>query len=78
MGGACPWGYGTCGVFHRELPEVGQVGQEVGGQVQDTCAQGGWPGPPGLGLDQEPLCIGEEGRLREAGGPTVGPLWEAP
>lgn len=75
MGGACPRGYGTSGVFTENCLRWGSG--RGGGQV-GTHAQGDCPALPGLGLDQEPLCIGEEGGLREAGGPTVGPLWEAP
>lgn len=61
--------------FHREPPAARQVGR--GMDAQDARAEEGWPCPP-HSLDQKPLSIRKEGRLRKAGGPAVGPLWEAP
>lgn len=74
MGGTHPWGYGTYRVFTENLL---QPGRWAVGWMHRTHAQKK-AGLARLSLDQKPLSIRKEGRLREAGGPAVGPLWEAP
>lgn len=63
--------------FHRGPPAARQVGcGMMHRQAQDTRIRR--LALPIHRLDQEPLSIRKKGRLREARGPAVCPLWEAP
>lgn len=66
------------GVFTENCLRSGRWGERWVGRYRTHAHREAGLALPGLGLDQKPLCIRQEGRLWEARGPAGGPLWEAP
>lgn len=67
--------YGTYRVFTENRLQPGRWAMGYTGRHRTHAHR---KACPLHSLDQEPFCIREEGRLWEAGGPAVCPLWEAP